>query len=243
MNEVALRAEGITVSYRPYTSRIPIFGRVTSRSGPVVHALKGVSFEARRGESIGILGKNGAGKSTLLRVLAGTLLPDEGSVEVNGRISTLLALGSGFNGDLSGRRNIVLGCLAAGLSRAETNELVDPIIEFAELGDAIERPLNTYSSGMVARLAFSIGVSMRPDILMIDEVLSVGDESFRDKSREAMERLVERAGTLVLVSHRLRVIREVCRKAIWLHRGEIQQVGDPDAVIRAYRRPGRPGKA
>jgi ABC-type polysaccharide/polyol phosphate transport system ATPase subunit len=242
MNDLAIHAEGVTVSYRPYTSRVPILGRVMSRSGPVVHALNGVDLEARRGESIGILGKNGAGKSTLLRVLAGTLLPDEGSVEVNGRISTLLALGSGFNGDLSGRRNIVLGCLATGLSRDETSELVEPIVEFSELGEAIERPLNTYSSGMVARLAFSIGVSMRPDILMIDEVLAVGDESFRDKSREAMERLVTRAGTLVLVSHRLRVIREVCSRGVWLHQGQVQKTGDPDEVIGAYKRAVRAGK-
>lgn len=242
MSRPAVLAEGITVTYRPYTSRVPLLGKLTSGDGPVVHALKDVGFRAERGGSIGILGKNGAGKSTLLKVLAGTLIPDAGRVEVNGRVSTLLALGSGFNGDLSGRRNIVLGCLAAGLSRVETDGLVDPIIEFSELEEAIDRPLNTYSSGMVARLAFAIGVSMRPDILMIDEVLSVGDESFRDKSARAMQALVDRAGALVLVSHRLRVIRDLCVEAVWLHKGQVLKTGTPDKVIQAYKRAVRAGK-
>ncbi len=243
MSRPAILAEGITVTYRPYTSRVPLLRKVMSRDGPVVHALDGVGFRAERGGSIGILGKNGAGKSTLLKVLAGTLVPDSGTVEVHGRVSTLLALGSGFNGELSGRRNIMLGCLAAGLSKVETVDLVEPIIEFSELGEAIERRLNTYSSGMVARLAFAIGVSMRPDILMIDEVLSVGDESFRDKSQDAMKQLVDRAGALVLVSHRLRVIRELCTEAVWLHKGRVEKIGTPESVIKAYKQAVRAGQA
>ena len=182
MNNVAVDAEGIRVTYRPYTSRVPVLGRVLSRSGKEVHALDGVDLKALQGESVGILGKNGAGKSTLLRVVAGTLLPDAGEVTVNGRISTLLALGSGFNSDLTGRRNIMLGCLASGLTKARTEELIGPIIEFAEIGEAIDRPLNTYSSGMVARLAFSIGVTLDPDILLID-----GGKGQLNRAVEALE--------------------------------------------------------
>lgn len=242
MTDVAIDVQGVRVTYRPYTSRVPVVGRVLSRSGQPVHALDGVDLKALRGESIGILGKNGAGKSTLLRVVAGTLLPDAGKVEVNGRVSTLLALGSGFNADLTGRRNIYLGCLASGLSRARTEELVDPIIEFSEIGDAIDRPLNTYSSGMVARLAFSIGVTLDPDILLIDEVLSVGDLSFRDKSWAAMRAMVDGAGTLVIVSHRLRVLKQLCTAVIWLDRGKVMEVGEPQAVIKHYSKAIRQGK-
>jgi ABC-type polysaccharide/polyol phosphate transport system ATPase subunit len=187
------------------------------------------------GTSLGILGRNGAGKSTLLRVIAGTLQPDAGSVSVEGRISTLLALGNGFNGDLSGRRNVWLGCLATGLTREETEELVEPILEFSGIAHAADRPLNTYSSGMVARLAFAIGTSMRPDILLIDEILAVGDESFRDKSREAMKDLVAKSGTLVIASHRLKIFRELCQEIIWIDQGKVMEVGPPGPVIKAYR--------
>lgn len=241
MSDVAVNAEGIRVTYRPYTSRLPVLGRVLSRAGKEVHALDGVDLKVFRGESIGILGKNGAGKSTLLRVVAGTLVPDEGKVEVSGTISTLLALGSGFNADLTGRRNVYLGCLASGLSRARTEELVEPIIEFSEIGDAIDRPLNTYSSGMVARLAFSIGVTLDPDILLIDEVLAVGDLSFRDKSWAAMRAMVDGAGTLVIVSHRLRVLKELCSSAMWLDRGRVMEVGEPKLVIKHYTKAIRQG--
>lgn len=235
MTEYAIEAKGVTVTYRPFTSKVPLFGKIVSRSGAVVHALDGVDMQVPVGTSIGVLGRNGAGKSTLLRVLAGTLKPDQGTVRVKGRISTLLALGSGFNGDLTGRRNAWLGCLATGLTREETEELVEPILEFSELGEAADRPLNTYSSGMVARLAFAIGTSMRPDILLIDEILAVGDESFRDKSRVAMQTLVERAGNLVIASHRLKIFHELCEQIIWIDRGKVMEVGEPRAVIKAYR--------
>ena len=235
-DDFAIKAEGIRVSYRPFTSKIPLLGKMVSSSGPVVHALDGVDLEAPIGASIGILGRNGAGKSTLLRVIAGTLKPDAGTVEVRGRISTLLALGNGFNGDLSGRRNVWLGCLATGLSRQETEDLVEPILEFSGIAHAADRPLNTYSSGMVARLAFAIGTSINPDILLIDEILAVGDESFRDKSRRAMRSLVEESGNLVIASHRLKIFRELCQEVIWIDQGRVMDVGAPGKMIKAYRR-------
>ena len=236
MSEYAIQAEGIRVTYRPFTAKVPLLGKILSQSGPEVHALDGVDLKVRKGESVGILGRNGAGKSTLLRVVAGTLEPDAGTVQVEGRISTLLALGSGFNGDLTGRRNIWLGCLATGLTRDETEDLVEPILEFSGIGEAADRPLNTYSSGMVARLAFSIGTSLSPDILLIDEVLAVGDEEFRDKSRVAMQALVEDAGNLVIASHRLKIFRELCREVVWIDQGRVMEVGPPGEVIRAYRK-------
>ncbi|MCB2223646.1 MAG: ATP-binding cassette domain-containing protein [Actinobacteria bacterium] len=234
--DYAIHGQGIRVTYRPYTSKVPLLGKVLSSSGPEVHALDGVDITVPVGTSIGILGRNGAGKSTLLRVLAGTLMPDAGRVEVRGRISTLLSLGSGFNGDLTGRRNVWLGCLATGLSREETADLVEPILEFSGIGEAADRPLNTYSSGMVARLAFAIGTTMSPDILLIDEILSVGDESFRDKSHRAMRDLVDRAGNLVIASHRLKIFRELCEQIVWIDRGKVIEVGDPKTVIKEYRK-------
>jgi len=236
VSDYAIEVRGVRVTYRPFSSKVPLFGKMLSRSGQEVHALSGVDLAVPFGEAIGILGRNGAGKSTLLRVIAGTLEPDAGTVEVRGRLSTLLALGSGFNADLTGRRNIWLGCLAAGLSRKEAAALVDPIIEFSELDSAVDRPLNTYSSGMVARLGFAIGVSLQPDILIIDEVLAVGDASFRDKSREAMKSLVGRAGNLIIASHQLKVFIELCDRVVWLDGGRIMEAGAPGPTIKAYRR-------
>jgi ABC-type polysaccharide/polyol phosphate transport system ATPase subunit len=242
MNGYAIEADGIWVTYYPYTSKIPLLGSLLSRGGTEVNALAGVDLKVAQGESIGIIGRNGAGKSTLLRVLAGTLMPDAGTVRVQGSVSTLLALGSGFNADLTGRRNIWLGCLAAGLSREEAAALFDPILEFSELGTAVDRPLSTYSSGMVARLAFAIGTSLRPDILIIDEVLSVGDESFREKSRGAMRDLVERAGNLIIASHQLKVFDDLCQRVVWIDRGRVMDAGEPREVIKAYRTAVRAGR-
>jgi len=236
VTDYAIEADNVRVTYRPFTSKVPLLGKILSSGSPEVHALAGVGFKVPVGTSIGVLGRNGAGKSTLLRVIAGTLKPDEGKVVVKGRISTLLALGSGFNGDLTGRRNVWLGCLATGLTRAETAELVEPILEFSGIGNAADRPLNTYSSGMVARLAFAIGTSMRPDILLIDEILSVGDEAFREKSRLAMKAMVERTGNLVIASHRLKIFRELCEELIWIEQGRVMEIGPPQEVIKAYRK-------
>ena len=235
MSEYAIEAEGIRVTYRPFNSKVPLLGKLLSGSGLEIHALDGVDLKVLKGESLGIIGRNGAGKSTLLKVLAGTLKPDAGTVQVHGQISTLLALGSGFNADLTGHRNIWLGCLAAGLTRGETAELIEPILEFSDLGDAIDRPLRTYSSGMMARLAFAIGTSLRPDILIIDEVLAVGDESFREKSRTVMADLVARAGNLIIASHQLKVFHELCRQVVWIERGRVVEIGEPGEVIKAYR--------
>jgi ABC-type polysaccharide/polyol phosphate transport system ATPase subunit len=232
----AMVIEGLSVAFT-----LPGTGPLRRR-GRKVQALTDVSFEVARGETFGIIGRNGAGKSTLLRVLARTLNPDRGRVEIDGKVSTLLSLGSGFNPELSGRRNIVLGCLAAGLSRQRAKALVGSIVDYAELSDSIDRPLKTYSSGMSARLAFSISLALDPEILLVDEVFSVGDLAFRDKSARSMNELISRAGSLVIVSHQLRTLSSICSRVMWLNKGHVAALGDPDEVIEAYQNAVRLGE-
>jgi ABC-type polysaccharide/polyol phosphate transport system ATPase subunit len=183
---------------------------------------------------LGIVGANGAGKSTLVRTIAGILPPSEGRVEIHGRVSTLLALGVGFNKKLSGRDNVVLGGLAAGLKRGQLAEKYDDIVAFAELEDFMDMPMRTYSSGMYGRLAFAVAVMMEPDILLIDEALSVGDARFRRKCARKMRELCSEDRTVVLVSHALGTIQELADHAIWMDKGEMRMWDEPDAVVNAY---------
>jgi ABC-type polysaccharide/polyol phosphate transport system ATPase subunit len=195
-----------------------------------------LSFDVAHGVVLGIVGVNGAGKSTLLRTIAGILPPTKGRIEVNGRVSTLLALGVGFKGELTGRDNVVLGGLAAGLTRDEVEAKYEDIADFAELGDFMDMPMRTYSSGMYGRLAFSVAVNMEPDILLIDEALSVGDARFREKSFRKMRELCAQARTILIVSHGLRGIRRLCDEVIWMHNGQFQMREEPEQVIDAYKR-------
>jgi ABC-type polysaccharide/polyol phosphate transport system ATPase subunit len=232
--------EDVSVTYRTAFERAPTLRTTMLRLGRrervvrEIEALKGVSFDVGHGTVLGIMGMNGAGKSTLMRTIAGILPPTEGRVEVRGRVSTLLALGVGFNKHLSGRENVVLGGLAAGLRREQLAAKYEEIVEFAELGEFMDLPMRTYSSGMYGRLAFSVAVNMDPDILLIDEALSVGDARFRRKSFEKMRELCGQARTIVLVSHALGSIQELCDQAIWMHGGELRIRGAPDRVIDAY---------
>jgi teichoic acid transport system ATP-binding protein len=201
-----------------------------------IRAVRDVSFEVPRGTVLGILGANGAGKSTLVRAMAGILPPTTGRIDVHGRVSTLLALGVGFDRKLTGRQNVVLGGLAAGLSRERLQEKYDEIVAFAELEEFMDMPMRTYSSGMYGRLAFSVAVNMEPDILLIDEALSVGDARFKRKSFNKMRELCDEAHTIVLVSHALRSMQQLCDEVIWLHKGELREYGRPDDVIASYQR-------
>jgi lipopolysaccharide transport system ATP-binding protein/teichoic acid transport system ATP-binding protein len=239
---LSIRVEDVSVTYRTSFEKAPTLRSTMLRLGRrervirEIEALKGVSFEVPHGTVLGVVGANGAGKSTLVRTVAGILPPTNGRVEVRGRVSTLLALGVGFNKDLSGRENVVLGGLAAGLTRDQLAEKYDEIVEFAELGDFMDLPMRTYSSGMYGRLAFSVAVNMDPDILLIDEALSVGDARFRRKSFEKMRELCGQARTIVLVSHSMGSIGELCDQAIWMHRGELRMWDEPEPVIDAYTR-------
>jgi ABC-type polysaccharide/polyol phosphate transport system ATPase subunit len=206
----------------------------TGRKVKEIKAVRGISLDVPHGSVLGIIGANGAGKSTLMRAIAGILPPTSGQIIVNGRISTLLALGVGFNGQLSGRENVILGGLAAGLSRRQVNERFAEIAEWAELGEFIDMPMKSYSSGMYGRLAFAVSTHMEPDVLLVDEALSTGDAHFRRKSYDKMQELVGQARTIVIVSHGIGAIREMCDDCVWIHKGEVVRRGNPDDVAAEY---------
>ncbi len=198
-----------------------------------VHALKGVSFVAHKNESIGIIGSNGSGKSTLLRAITGLTPPSSGAVYASSR-PNLLGVGAALINDVSGNDNITLGCLALGYSREEIEELRPKIIEFSELQDFIDFPMRTYSSGMSARLKFAIAASKQHDILIVDEALAVGDARFRQRSEARIREIRENAGTVFLVSHSMKSIRDTCNRSIWIEKGVLTMDGDTDEVVKAY---------
>ena len=198
-----------------------------------VHAVRGVSFTANRGEAIGLIGPNGSGKSTLLRAIAGLMAPRSGAIYTSGQPS-LLGVGAALMNDMSGERNVVLGCLAMGMTPEEVQEVYDGIVDFAGIGEFITLPMNTYSSGMAARLRFAIAAAKTHDVLLIDEALATGDASFRRKSEQRITELRDQAGTVFLVSHGLGVIRQSCNRAIWLEKGQIVLDGEANAVVDAY---------
>ncbi|MDY9922515.1 ABC transporter ATP-binding protein [Methanobacterium sp.] len=197
-------------------------------------ALKGVSFEVKRGDKFGIIGLNGAGKSTLLKLIAGVMKPTEGQISVTGSIVPLLEMGAGFDPDYTGRENIFLKGALLGYTRRFLEEKFDEIVEFSDLEEFIDVPLKNYSSGMKARLAFSIATMVEPEILIIDEVLSVGDAKFQEKSREKMNSLLDEDATVLFVSHSTQQVRNICNRAIWLDKGELITQGPVDEVCDAY---------
>lgn len=200
-----------------------------------MRALNDVSIDVHYGTVLGIIGSNGAGKSSLMRVISGIVPPSQGRIEVYGSVSTLLALGVGFNPAMTGRDNVYLGGLAAGMSREEIDTNFDAIAEFSELGEAIDAPMRTYSSGMYARLAFSVAAVVEPDILIIDEALSTGDAKFKEKSLNRIKELRSADRALILVSHALATIEDICNEVVWLNKGKLMMRGKPSEVIAAYR--------
>ena len=198
-----------------------------------VQAVRGVSFTTYRGEAIGLIGPNGSGKSTLLRAIAGLMVPSEGAVWTRGQAS-LLGVSAAMMGAMSGEQNIVLGCLAIGMTPEEIAEEYESILDFAGIGEFVKMPMNTYSSGMGARLRFAIAAARVPEILLIDEALATGDAQFRRRSEKRIAELREEAGTVFLVSHGLGVIRDSCTRAIWLENGQIVLDGDANDVVDAY---------
>lgn len=199
-----------------------------------VQALTDISFELMQGESLGIIGLNGSGKSTLLQIIAGTLQPSSGHVEVSGRVAALLELGSGFDPEFTGRENVFLNAAILGLTRAEIEERYDEIVAFADIGDFVNRPVKTYSSGMVVRLAFAVQVHVNPDVLIVDEALSVGDARFQAKALTKIEEILSRGTTLLFVSHDLNAVKSFCHTAMLLDHGVVVQKGLPDDVIVHY---------
>jgi ABC-type polysaccharide/polyol phosphate transport system ATPase subunit len=240
-NEVAVSVRGLGLTYTTAIDRRPTLkARVKSlgRGGKqtrIIRALDEVNLDVEYGQVLGIIGTNGAGKSSLMRVIAGILPPTQGRIEVYGSVSTLLALGVGFNPSMSGRDNVYLGGLAAGMSRDEIDSHFEEIAEFSELGEAIDAPMRTYSSGMYARLAFSVAATVRPDILIVDEALSTGDAKFKEKSLNRIKELRSDDRALILVSHAMATLEDVCNDVAWLHKGKLVQRGEPKSVINAYR--------
>ena len=197
-------------------------------------ALDNVSFELKRGEALGLVGKNGSGKSTLLRIIAGLIKPDLGTVEITGRVAPLIALGAGFNPILTGRENIYANMAILGLSKQEIDERFDSVVEFAEIGDAIDAPVQTYSSGMAARLGFASAIHTEPDILLVDEVLAVGDIKFQSKCHRRLSQLRQKGTSFILVSHNSQVVLGVCDTAVYLVKGQQLKFGDIYSVISQY---------
>lgn len=201
----------------------------------VYEAVRGVSFSVPRGEILGIVGKNGSGKSTMLRAIAGIFSPDEGSIDLHGNSVQLLSIGVGFQKKLTGRENILLSGMLLGFSEEQVRAKMDEIIEFANLGKFIDMPVKTYSSGMHSKLAFSITAILESDIMLIDEVLSVGDAKFKKKSFNKMKELISNEDrTVLIVSHNSQTIRQLCTSVLWLHEGELRMIGETEEVLTAY---------
>jgi len=236
----AVRLENISVQYRVPHERISSFKEYAIRflqrrvSYHEFNALEDVNLEVREGECLGIIGRNGAGKSTLLKVVSRVMKPTRGRVWVRGRVAPLLELAAGFHGELTGRENVFLNGTLLGYTRAEMASRFESIVEFAELQEFIDAPLRTYSSGMAARLGFAVATSAQPDVLILDEVLSVGDEQFQEKCKARMDQFRAAGTTILFVAHSTRLIREMCDRAAWLDHGQVRAQGAVDEVIASY---------
>ncbi|ABI58440.1 ABC transporter ATP-binding protein [Nitrosomonas eutropha] len=245
-NDIAIRVENLSKCYQIYdTPRdrlkqfiLPRVQRVIGRQPKQYFrefwALKDISFEVKKGETIGIIGRNGSGKSTLLQMICGTLSPTSGSITTHGRIAALLELGSGFNPEFTGRENVYMNASVLGLSQEETDARFDDIVAFADIGEFIEQPVKTYSSGMMVRLAFSVAINVAPDILIVDEALAVGDAAFQRKCMRKIGELSDSGVTLLFVSHDLETVKKICSEALYLIRGEMIEFGVAKQVCISY---------
>lgn len=239
----AIRLESVSMQFRVPHERVRSLKEYAIRTlrnriaYEELWALRGVTFDVRRGESLGLVGPNGAGKSTLLKIVARVLRPSEGRVRVWGLVAPLLGYGAGFHPDLTGRENVYLNGTLLGLSHRTLDASFDRIVDFAELAPRIDAPLRTYSSGMVARLGFAIATERRPDILLMDEILAVGDQAFRAKCTERLQAFRAGGTTIVVVSHDARYVATQCQRAAWIDRGELRRIGPAAEVVDAYTQP------
>ena len=236
--KVTIAIEHVTKLYKLYqkpSDRLKeVFSISKKKYGKDFYALNDVDFSIRKGETVGILGKNGAGKSTLLKIITGVLNPTEGNVVVDGNVSALLELGAGFNPEYTGMENIYLNGAMMGMSREDIEQKVDGIVSFADIGDFIYQPVKSYSSGMFARLAFAVAISSEPEILIVDEALSVGDTKFQIKCMDHMKKMMEGGTTVLFVSHDINAIRRFCKRAIWIHQGCVIEDGEVNRVADRY---------
>lgn len=232
--EKTIEVKNLKICYRtmePVKLKSLFKGKRVSRE----EAVKGISFDIHKGEIVGLIGQNGSGKSTTLRCLAGIISPDEGTVNLFNNSVSLLAIGVGFQKELTGRVNIMLSGLLMGFSEQEIQEKMDEIIAFSELGKFIDKPVKSYSSGMHSRLAFAITAILDTEILLIDEIFSVGDARFKKKSNKKMKELImDNNRTVIMISHSTETLRSMCDRIIWLHQGEIKMIGEPDEILDKY---------
>ena len=237
-NDIAISVQNVTKEFTVYEDksyflkeRLSNLKRNRKRKHVV---LKDVSCDIKKGESVALIGVNGSGKSTLLKLLNKIIYPEKGTIEINGKVSSMIELGAGFNTDFTGRENIYFNASMYGLGKRDVDPIIDDIIEFSELGDFIETPVRTYSSGMYMRLAFSIAVNVQADILLIDEILAVGDAHFQSKCLNKMKELKAQGKTMVFVSHNIEQVKSFCDRALWIKDGEIMMDGDTDKVLQEY---------
>ena len=239
MKEIAISVENVEKSFKIYKDkgytlkeRILFF---KSRNAYVKNnILRGISFDIEKGDILGIVGKNGSGKSTLLKLITKIIYPDSGNIKINGKVSSLIELGAGFHTDMTGRENIYINASIYGLTKKEIDSKLDTIIKFSELEEFIDSPIRTYSSGMYMRLAFSVAINVEAEILLIDEILSVGDANFQAKCFRKMQELKDSGITIVIVSHDLHTMEKLCNKVIWIESGKIKRSGIPNEVLKEY---------
>lgn len=237
MEQYAVEVKDVSIDYRLFNNvslRETLFHK--QKHTEVFQAIKHVSFAVERGGILGIIGKNGSGKSTLLRSIAGVFSPNSGTIDLHNHSVSLMSLGVGFKENLSGRKNILLSGMLLGFSEAEILDREKDIIEFADIGEFIDRPVRTYSSGMYSKLAFAITAMLETDIMLVDEVLSVGDEQFAKKSLNKMKELINNdMRTVLIVSHSIETLNNLCNRVMWLHEGELKEIGEPSKVLEDYR--------
>ncbi|QHT59259.1 ABC transporter ATP-binding protein [Paenibacillus lycopersici] len=241
MNDIAIQVSNITMKYRLASEKVDSLKHFIIKKFKKemkyedFYALKNVSFSVNKGEMFGIVGMNGAGKSTMLKIIAGVQKPTQGTVERKGMIAPLIELGAGFNGELTGMENIMLNGLLLGYSKKFIKEKLDEIVEFAELGKFIHTPLKNYSSGMKARLGFSIATVVKPEILIVDEVLSVGDFKFKEKSEQKINAMTANGTTVLFVSHSLGQVESICDRVLWLEQGCVKEIGPSKEIISKFK--------
>lgn len=240
LSENAVSLRGVSKAYRVFDKPVDRLKQLLVHDGSRFYrehwALREINLDIPRGECIGIVGRNGSGKSTLLRIICGTLTPTTGSIDVSGRIAPMLELGTGFNPEMTGRENLYLNAEILGLSRPEIDRRFDEIVSFADIGDYLDQPVKTYSSGMSARLAFAVSINVQPDILVTDEALAVGDEAFQRKCFAKIQQIKEQGATIIFVSHAAGQVLELCDRAVLLHQGEMLTLGKPKHVVGDYQR-------
>lgn len=236
MDNIALSIDNVSIDYKNlmHMSLHQSFLKKEIRKADVVRAVDNISFKVKRGEILGIVGRNGSGKTTLLRSIAGIFQPDEGTIDTRGNRVSLMAIGIGFNGNNTGRENILKSGLLLGCKPDYVIKHMDEIIDFSELGDFIDRPVRTYSSGMYSKLSFAVTAILDTDIMLVDEVLSVGDEHFRKKSYKKMTDLMQSNRTVLIVSHATETLRKFCDKVLWINDGHFVELGETDRVLNQY---------